>query len=115
MQAYMTSLVLLAAVALPVAAQEPQCQNANPQAQAACNTMVDATKAFHPLAGMIVSGGNPVLATAGTLGGFRPASPPLRRDAHKAAVLPPRRAAAQAASPLLYSLLCCSRHRVLRH
>ncbi len=51
MQAYMTSLVLLAAVALPVAAQEPQCQNANPQAQAACNTMVDATKAFHPLAG----------------------------------------------------------------
>src|SRR5258706_2207482 len=89
MQAYMTSLVLLAAVALPVAAQEPQCQNANPQAQAACNTMVDATKAFHPLAGMIVSGGNPVLGTAGTLGGVGRVSATLRRNALKAALPDP--------------------------
>ncbi len=67
MKPYMISLVLLTAVAVPVAAQEPQCQNINPQAQAACNTMVDATKAFHPLAGILVSGGNPVLGSAGTL------------------------------------------------
>src|SRR5260370_35135112 len=85
MQAYMTSLVLLAAVALPVAAQEPQCQNANPQAQAACNTMVDATKAFHPLAGMIVSGGNPVLGTAGTLGGGGDPSVGVRGQGSKGA------------------------------
>src|SRR6185503_13906012 len=93
MPSYMTSLVLLAAVALPVAAQEPQCQNANPQAQAACNTMVDATKAFHPLAGMIVSGGNPVLGTAGTLGGFGHVSATLRVNAIKASLPNPDSAA----------------------
>jgi len=93
MQAYMTSLVLLAAVALPVAAQEPQCQNVNAQAQAACNTMVDATKAFHPLAGMIVSGGNPVLGTAGTLGGFGHVSATLRVNAIKASLPNPDSAA----------------------
>jgi len=93
MPSYMTSLVLLAAVALPVAAQEPQCQNANPQAQAACNTMVDATKAFHPLAGMIVSGGNPVLGTAGTLGGFGHVAATLRVNAIKASLPNPDSAA----------------------
>jgi hypothetical protein len=89
----MTSLVLLAALALPVAAQEPQCQNVNAQAQAACNTMVDATKAFHPLAGMIVSGGNPVLGTAGTLGGFGHVSATLRVNAIKASLPNPDSAA----------------------
>src|SRR5882672_8177405 len=88
MKAYMTSLVSLAVLALfaplPLAAQEPQCQSVNPQAQAACNTMVDATKAFHPLAGMIVSGGNPVLGAAGTLGGFGHLSAALRLNASKA-------------------------------
>jgi len=93
MQSYMPSLVSLAAVALPVAAQEPQCQSLNAQAQAACNTMVDATKAFHPLAGMIVSGGNPVLGTAGTLGGFGHVSATLRVNAIKASLPNPDSAA----------------------
>ena len=57
MKSYAHALPLLTVIAFPVAAQEPQCQNINAQAQAACNTMVDATKAFHPLAGMILSGG----------------------------------------------------------
>jgi len=95
MKAYVKSLVLLAALAPapPLTAQEPQCQNANPQAQAACNTMVDATKAFHPLAGMIVSGGNPVLGTAGTLGGFGHVSATLRVNAIKASLPNPDSAA----------------------
>ncbi len=93
MKPYMMSLVLLTAIALPVAAQEPQCQNANPQAQAACNTMVDATKAFHPLAGMIVSGGNPVLGSAGTLGGFGHVSVTIRVNAIKASLPNPDSAA----------------------
>lgn len=93
MQPYMTSLVLLTAVALPAAAQEPQCQNINAQAQAACNTMVDATKAFHPLAGMIVSGGNPVLGSAGTLGGFGHVSAAFRVNAIKASLPNPDSAA----------------------
>jgi hypothetical protein len=89
----MTSLLLLTGVALPVAAQEPQCQSVNAQAQAACNTMVDATKAFHPLAGMIVSGGNPVLGAAGTLGGFGHVSAALRVNAIKASLPNPDSAA----------------------
>ncbi len=56
--------------AASVAAQEPQCNTLDPDATAACNTAVDAVKAFHPLAGMLVSGGNPVLGTAGALGGL---------------------------------------------
>ncbi len=55
--------------AASVAAQEPQCNTLDPNATAACNTAVDAVKAFHPLAGLLVSGGNPVLGTAGALGG----------------------------------------------
>lgn len=93
MHSYMTPLIVLTAVALPVAAQEPQCQNINAQAQAACNTMVDATKAFHPLAGMIVSGGNPVLGTAGTLGGFGHISATVRVNAIKASLPNPDSAA----------------------
>src|SRR5438874_7872388 len=61
---------VLAALAAPLAAQEPQCAMPDPNATAACNTAVDAMRAFHPLAGMIVSGGNPVLGTSGSLGGI---------------------------------------------
>jgi hypothetical protein len=89
----MPVLVLLTVVALPAAAQEPQCQSFNAQAQAACNTMVDATKAFHPLAGMILSGGNPVLGSAGTLGGFGHVSATLRINAIKASLPNPDSAA----------------------
>ena len=98
MKSYISSFVLLTVVAVPVAAQEPQCQNVNAQAQAACNTMVDATKAFHPLAGMIVSGGNPVLGTAGTLGGFGHVSATVRVNAIKAS-LPNPDSAAQSPVP----------------
>src|SRR5260221_6244318 len=64
---------LLTGLALqPLAAQgDPQCNSATTTpAQIACNTAVDAMKAFSPLAGLVISGGNPVLGTAGTLGGF---------------------------------------------
>jgi hypothetical protein len=75
-------------------AQEPQCNTGSTaQARAACNTMVDATKAFHPLAGMILSGGNPVLGNAGTLGGFGHLSATLRVNAIKASLPNPDSAA----------------------
>src|SRR5207249_7473971 len=64
------AVALIALVSRSLAAQEPQCSMANPNATAACNTAVDAIRAFHPLAGMIVSGGNPVLGTSGSLGGI---------------------------------------------
>ncbi len=35
-----------------------------------CNAAVDGAVLFHPVAGMLVSGGNPTLGQVGTLGGF---------------------------------------------
>jgi hypothetical protein len=35
-----------------------------------CNASVDGARVFHPVAGLLVSGGNPVLGGVGTLGGF---------------------------------------------
>src|SRR2546422_772766 len=67
------------------AAQEPQCAMPLPDATAACNTAVDAVRAFYPLAGMIISGGNPVLGTAGSLGGLGHLTLTARVNAIKAA------------------------------
>src|SRR5258705_7839927 len=82
-----------------VTAQEPQCNNIPfPGATTACNTAVDAVRAFYPLAGMIVSGGNPVLGTARTLGGLGHVALTARVNAIKAA-LPDPTAANQSPSP----------------
>src|SRR5256885_537743 len=80
------TIALIALVSRSVAAQEPQCSMANPNATAACNTAVDAIRAFHPLAGMIVSGGNPVLGTARSLGGLGHLSVTARVNAIKASL-----------------------------
>src|SRR6266536_3983966 len=73
-----------------LAAQEPQCNNIPfPGATDACNTAVDAVRAFYPLAGMIVTGGNPVLGTAGSLGGFGHVALTARVNAVKAALPDP--------------------------
>ena len=63
-----------------------QCNLPKPDATAACNSAVDAIRAFHPLAGMIVSGGNPVIGTATTLGGIGHLSVTARVNAIKAAL-----------------------------
>jgi len=81
-----------------VLAQEPQCAMPLPDATAACNTAVDAVRAFYPLAGMIISGGNPVLGTAGTLGGLGHVTFTARVNAIKAA-LPDPTAANQSPVP----------------
>jgi len=81
-----------------VLAQEPQCAMPFPDATAACNTAVDAVRAFYPLAGMIISGGNPVLGTAGTLGGLGHVTFTARVNAIKAA-LPDPTAANQSPVP----------------
>ena len=77
--------------AAPLAAQEPQCNiPASPFATAACNTAVDGVRAFYPLAGMIVNGGNPVIGTAGSLGGLGHFALTARVNAIKAALPDPR-------------------------
>ena len=80
------------------AAQEPQCAMPLPDATAACNTAVDGVRAFYPLAGMIISGGNPVLGTAGSLGGLGHLTLTARVNAIKAA-LPDPTAANQSPVP----------------
>src|SRR5438477_9040067 len=81
-----TTIVALLSLAASLAAQDPQCATLNPNAQPACNTAVDAIRAFHPLAGMIVSGGNPVLGTSGSLGGIGHLTVTARVNAIKAAL-----------------------------
>src|SRR5438876_5499650 len=86
-----------------VTAQEPQCNNIPfPGATTACNTAVDAVRAFYPLAGMIVSGGNPVLGSGGTLGGFGHLMLTARVNGIKAA-LPDTTAANQSPVPTSFN------------
>jgi hypothetical protein len=70
----------------PLVAQEPQCAMPLPDATAACNTAVDGVRAFYPLAGVIVSGGNPVMGTAVSLGGLGHVALTARVNAVKAAL-----------------------------
>src|SRR5438876_2187842 len=79
--------VIASVLAVPAAAQNPQCDAlAFPSARPACKTAGDAIRAFHPLAGMIVSGGNPVLGTAGSLGGIGHLTVTARVNAIKASL-----------------------------
>ena len=62
----LTAGVLLASEAR---AQASECVGFSGDASRVCTAAVDATRAFHPFLGVIVSGGNPVLGTGGALGG----------------------------------------------
>jgi hypothetical protein len=55
----------------PLRAQNPECAPDAGVAQAGrvCNAAVDGAGAFHPIVGLVTSGGNPVLGRAGSLGG----------------------------------------------
>ena len=67
-----TSLLLaaLACTPAPLAAQSSGCGTFTGSSRRVCDAAVDATRAFHPVAGLLVSGGNPVIGTANTLGGL---------------------------------------------
>jgi hypothetical protein len=67
------STLLLVALALPAAraaAQNQECDPYSGDAGRVCDAGIDATRAFHPLAGLLVSGGNPVIGSGSTLGGL---------------------------------------------
>jgi hypothetical protein len=53
-----------------VHAQASECSDYSGPAGRVCSAAVDGTRAFHPIAGLLVSGGNPVLGTANTQGGL---------------------------------------------
>jgi hypothetical protein len=75
------AICLMAAPALR--AQNAECQpySGNSTASNLCNAGVDATRYFHPLLGLVTSGGDPVLGTARTLGGFPHLSLSVRANA----------------------------------
>ena len=62
----LVSGLFLVAVASPVLAQTPECSAYASNAQRVCAAAVDGTRAFHPLIGVLVSGGNPTIGSAGT-------------------------------------------------
>ncbi len=63
------ALVLVSTVTSAVRAQAPECGSLSGRAGRLCTAAVDATHAFHPLLGVLVSGGNPILGSGGPLGG----------------------------------------------
>jgi len=72
------SLIVLTS---PLLAQAPECSAYSGNAQRVCGAAVDGTRAFHPVFGMLVSGGNPTIGSAATLGGFGHASLTVRANA----------------------------------
>jgi hypothetical protein len=65
----LTALLGLMTV-VPAAAQRSDCTPFAGNSRRICDAAVDGTRAFHPIAGLLVSGGNPVIGTANTLGGL---------------------------------------------
>ena len=51
-------------------AQASECSAYSGRTGRVCSAAVDGTRALHPIAGLLVSGGNPVLGTANTMGGL---------------------------------------------
>jgi hypothetical protein len=79
--AHLAAGLFLLTVASSAAAQTPECSGYMSNAQRVCTAAVDGTRAFHPLIGVLVSGGNPTIGTARTLGGLGHASFTLRANA----------------------------------
>ncbi|MEO8140479.1 MAG: hypothetical protein ABI742_12575 [Gemmatimonadota bacterium] len=72
---HLVVLAGLVLVAAPVAAQNSQCTTYQSPPYSSsdyniCNAAIDGTQILHPVAGLLVSGGNPVLGSVSTLGGL---------------------------------------------
>ena len=81
------ALVALLAAPAAASAQTPYAECDKPliivdqQNVNICNAAVDGAQIFHPVAGLLVSGGNPVLASASSLGGLGHFSLTVRANA----------------------------------
>jgi hypothetical protein len=73
--------LLLVGSSLPLFGQTPECSAYISSARRVCAAAVDGTRAFHPLIGVLVSGGNPTIGSAGTLGGLGHATASIRANA----------------------------------
>jgi hypothetical protein len=72
------SAVILAS---PLLAQTPECSAYSGNARKVCAAGVDGTRAFHPVFGMLISGGNPTIGSAATQGGLGHATLSVRANA----------------------------------
>jgi hypothetical protein len=68
--AHLVAGLCFVAVVPPVFAQTAECAAYSGNAERVCAAAVDGTRAFHPVAGLLVSGGNPTIGSAATLGGL---------------------------------------------
>jgi hypothetical protein len=68
MRSLLLGPVVLVTAVSAAHAQANECASFSGDAERVCTAAVDATRAFHPLLGGLVSGGNPVLGTGGPLG-----------------------------------------------
>jgi hypothetical protein len=64
----LVSGLFLVAFVSPLIAQTPECSAYGGDAQRVCAAAVDGTRAFHPIMGLLVSGGNPTIGSAAALG-----------------------------------------------
>jgi hypothetical protein len=85
--AHLAAGCLLTLLAVPLHAQTSECAAYTGATHRVCDAAVDGTRAFHPVAGLLVSGGNPVLGTASAMGGLGHFSLTLRGNAARV-VLP---------------------------
>jgi hypothetical protein len=66
--AHLVAGLCLLTLVSSASAQAPECTGYVSNAQRVCTAAVDGTRAFHPLLGLLVSGGNPTMGTASTMG-----------------------------------------------
>jgi hypothetical protein len=78
---YLVAGLLAVAAVSTISAQTPECSGYTGNAERVCAAAVDGTRAFHPVFGMLVSGGNPTIGSAATLGGLGHASLTVRANA----------------------------------
>ena len=73
----------LCGIATPLLAQNPQCAGFSTvqNARQSCDAAVDITRAYHPIAGLLISGGNPLLGGGAAMGGLGKFAVGLRANA----------------------------------
>jgi hypothetical protein len=69
----------------PLAAQNPQCAafSGADNSRQTCDAAIDLTRAYHPIAGLLISGGNPLLGSGASMGGLGKFALTLRANATK--------------------------------
>jgi hypothetical protein len=66
----LVAALFLVAIVPSAFAQTPECTTYIGNAERVCAAAVDGTRALHPVVGVLVSGGNPTIGSAATLGGI---------------------------------------------